>query len=188
MSFVIIIPARFASTRFPGKPLVKIAGISMIEHVYKRATESGAAKVVVATDDQRIMDCVQSFGGEWIQTRADHQSGSDRVYEAACALGLADNEIVLNVQGDEPLISANNIACIAKALHDNSWDMATLREAFASFDAIQNPNQVKVVVDTQQAALYFSRSPIPFYAAQSNAMPKDWFRHIGIYGYQFRNA
>jgi 3-deoxy-manno-octulosonate cytidylyltransferase (CMP-KDO synthetase) len=177
MKIIGIIPARFGSSRFPGKPLVKIAGITLIERVYRRAEQAGLAKVIVATDDKRIENEVLSFGGKAVMT-GEHHSGTDRIAEAAA------NEIcdaVINIQGDEPLIEPGIIKSITAALANNSWaDIATAASEIKEKDEIINPNVVKVVFAANGRALYFSRSKIP-YSSKDNA---NLFRHIGIYGYR----
>jgi 3-deoxy-manno-octulosonate cytidylyltransferase (CMP-KDO synthetase) len=171
-SVVAIIPARYDSTRFPGKILADLAGRPMIEHVYRRA--SSATKVhgtIVATDDLRIAEAVQAFGGAAVMTRRDHVSGTDRIAEVMAELPC---NIVVNVQGDEPLIEPDTIdAATVPLLEDPSIHMTTLSRPFAGEAEISNPHVVKVVTDTQGRALYFSRSPLPTARA-----------HIGLYGYR----
>lgn len=179
--FMVVIPARFASTRLPGKPLLDIAGKPMIQHVYNRACESDASAVVIATDDQRIADAADAFGARVVMTRADHQSGTDRIQEVAAILGLADDAVVVNVQGDEPLIPPQTINQVAENLV--KYPQAGISSLFHTMhDAseLMNPNAVKVVTDAQGFALYFSRSPLPW----QDAEPVHGKRHIGIYGYR----
>ena len=180
MSFHIIIPARYASTRFPGKPLADLKGKPMIAHVCERAAESGAQAVHVATDDERIARAVRKHGFKVVMTRADHPSGTDRLAEAAAQLGLKDEDIVVNVQGDEPLISPALIRQVAERAADA--DMSTACHAIHDAAALDNPNVVKVVLDAKGHALYFSRSRIP-YPREGKA---DCYRHAGIYGYRVR--
>lgn len=193
MSFIVIIPARFASQRLPGKPLKNIAGRPMIERVYRCAQESDAKRVIVATDDQRIYDVVEQFGGEVVMTSPDHPSGTDRLQEVVKNLQLSDDEIVVNVQGDEPLMPACVINQVANNLaQHNDASAATLSEAITDIETVFNPNAVKVVTDSQGYALYFSRAPMPW--ARDNfdkepslrQLPADDLaqRHIGIYAYR----
>lgn len=193
MSFTVIIPARFGSTRFPGKPLADIAGKPMIQHVYERARLSDATRVLVATDDARIADVARGFGAEVCMTSPDHPSGTDRLQEVVASLGLADDEIVVNVQGDEPLIPPVIINQVASNLAANPQaGIATLSEPVEDITGLMNPNVVKVVTDRFGMALYFSRATIPWsrdaFAAAGGReqMPAgfEWQRHIGIYGYR----
>ena len=191
MSFSVVIPARHASTRLPGKPLLDIAGKPMIQHVYERARESSASRVVVATDDQRIAEVVTGFGGEPVMTSTEHASGTDRTEEVCRALGLDEHDIVVNVQGDEPLIPAQVIDQVAAnlAAHPEAG-IATLCEPVTSQADFLNPNIVKVVTNSQGLALYFSRAPVPWdrdgFAAGSDAadVPSAARRHLGIYAYR----
>ncbi len=180
MRFIVIIPARYASTRFPGKPLAPIGGKPMVVHVCERAAQSGAAAVHVATDDERIAQAVRAHGHSALMTRADHASGTDRLAEAARKLGLGENQIAVNVQGDEPLISPKLIAQVARILEKKKADVSTACHAIHDPAALSNPNVVKVVLDREGYALYFSRSQIPY--------PRDGaascYRHAGIYGYR----
>lgn len=191
MSFYIIIPARFGSNRLPGKPLKDIAGKPMIQWVYEAAQKSAAKHVVVATDDQRIADVVTAFGGNVCLTSAEHPSGTDRLQEVVTQLGLEDNEIVVNVQGDEPLIPAAVINQVAADLANNpNSSMATLSEPILDVEDCLNPNVVKVVSNKSHNALYFSRAAIPWnrdtYSSDSPALPSAKLaqRHIGIYAYR----
>ncbi len=183
MSFIVVIPARHASTRLPGKPLLDIAGKPMIRHVYERVCESGAAAVYIATDDQRIADAAGDFGADVIMTRADHQSGTDRIQEVAQALALPESAIVVNVQGDEPLIPPAAINQVASNLEQHAdAGISSLYHAISSGTELINPSAVKVVTDAEGYALYFSRSPLPWQdSAQSDVHGK---RHIGIYAYR----
>jgi len=191
MSFTVVIPARYASTRLPGKPLALIQGKPMIQHVYERAAASGAAEVIVATDDQRICDAVEAFGGRAMMTAPTHQSGTERLAEVIEYLALADREIVVNVQGDEPFIPPEIIRQVADNLaNQRQAPMATLAVAIDTVDDVFNPNSVKVVTDANGYALYFSRAPIPydrehFAKQQTGAVATNtYWRHIGIYGYR----
>lgn len=192
MSFYVVIPARYASTRLPAKPLKMIAGKPMIQHVYERACASAATQVVIATDDTRIQAAVQAFGARVCMTSAAHNSGTDRLQEVVSQLGLGDEEIVVNVQGDEPLIPAAVINQVAANMAANAFaSMATLSEPIHSLADFRNPNIVKVVSDQQGRALYFSRAPIPwprdhFAQAEVTQLPESFpaQRHIGIYAYR----
>lgn len=189
MSYLVVVPARFASTRLPGKPLEDIAGKAMIRHVWERAQESAAERVIVATDDHRIAAACDSFAAECLLTRADHPSGTDRLAEVVDRLALDDDAIVVNVQGDEPLIPAAVIDQVASNLaRVRSASMATLCEPITTPAALRNPNAVKVVFDAQGMALYFSRACIPWprdHDWHREIMPDgDWFRHLGIYAYR----
>jgi 3-deoxy-manno-octulosonate cytidylyltransferase (CMP-KDO synthetase) len=181
MSFIVVIPARYASTRLPGKPLLDIAGKPMIQHVYQRACESEASAVVIATDDQRIADVADRFGAKVVMTRADHQSGTDRIQEVVSTLGLAEQELVVNVQGDEPLIPPATINQVAANLEKHpDAGISSLFHAIHDATELMNPNAVKVVTDAQGYALYFSRSPLPW----QDAEPVHGKRHVGIYAYR----
>lgn len=180
--FAVLIPARHASTRFPGKPLADLAGKPMVVRVCERARDSGADAVCVATDDQRIAQAVRAHGFEARMTRAEHPSGTDRIAEAAAALGLADEAIVVNVQGDEPLIAPALIARVAQALaQDGQASMSTACHPIRDAAAYANPNVVKVVLDAKGGAMYFSRAGIPH--AREGGIP-PCYRHVGIYGYR----
>ncbi|MBT1063187.1 3-deoxy-manno-octulosonate cytidylyltransferase [Bowmanella sp. Y26] len=191
MKFTCIIPARYASTRFPGKPLVDIHGKPMIQHVVERAMESGASRVVVATDDDRIAEVVHSFGGQVCMTGRHHESGTERLAEVVDILGLDADEIVVNVQGDEPFIPAAIIQQVAENLNQHRQaEMATLAVRLTDVEELFNPNVVKVVTDKLGYALYFSRATIPydrarFLDADSIDEIGDYYlRHIGIYAYR----
>ncbi len=192
MKFTVVIPARYASTRLPAKPLKDIAGKPMIQHVYERALESNAHQVIIATDDVRIETVAKSFGAQVCMTSAEHTSGTDRLQEVVKQLGLANDEIVVNVQGDEPLIPAQVINQVANNLVSmDSAAMATLSEPIHSLADFRNPNIVKVVSDRNGRALYFSRAPIPwprdhFAQPDINQLPNNFpvQRHIGIYAYR----
>jgi 3-deoxy-manno-octulosonate cytidylyltransferase (CMP-KDO synthetase) len=181
LKFHVIVPARYASTRFPGKPLADLAGKPMIVHVCERAARSGAAGVHVATDDKRIFDVVKAHGQRAIMTRADHPSGTDRLAEAAKKLALKDSEIVVNVQGDEPLIAPKLISQVARILASKKKaSVSTACHAIHDEGVLGNPNVVKVVMDAEGYALYFSRSRIPFPREGGT----ECYRHAGIYGYR----
>lgn len=180
--FTVVIPARYASTRFPGKPLADIGGKPMVVRVCERAAQSGAAAVHVATDDERIAAAVRAHGHAVIMTRADHATGTDRIAEAARHLGLADDEVVVNVQGDEPLIPPALIAQVADALAQRpAASVSTACHPIHDAPSMENPNVVKVVLDRQGYALYFSRSRIPY---PRNGQAAPCYRHAGIYGYR----
>ena len=181
MKFQVIIPARYASSRFPGKPLAEIAGKPMVVHVCERAARSGAAAVHVATDDARIAAAVRAHGHEAIMTRADHASGTDRLAEAARKLKLGEKQIVVNVQGDEPLISPRLIRTVGSLLEKKrDASVSTACHAIHDAAALASPNVVKVVLDAEGYALYFSRAQIP-YPREPGAV---CYRHAGIYGYR----
>jgi 3-deoxy-manno-octulosonate cytidylyltransferase (CMP-KDO synthetase) len=179
VKFHVIIPARFGSSRFPGKPLADLAGRPMVVRVCEQAARSGAAAVHVATDDARIAEAVSSHGHSALMTRPDHVSGTDRIAEAAAQLRLKDEDLVVNVQGDEPLIEPALIGQVAAAL-DEHTDMSTACHAIHDEASLGNPNVVKVVLDAKGHALYFSRSRIP-YPREHGAV---CYRHAGIYGYR----
>lgn len=181
-AFAVLIPARFASTRFPGKPLADLAGRPMVVHVCERARQSGAAPVCVATDDARIAQAVRAHGFEACMTRAEHASGTERIAEAAAQLGLADGLIVVNVQGDEPLIAPRLIARVAAALEARpDASVATACHPLHDAAAFANPNVVKAVLDAKGDALYFSRAGIPY--PRDGGSPAG-YRHVGIYAYR----
>ncbi len=188
--FKVVIPARYASTRLPGKPLLDIAGKPMIVHVCERAQEADAGQVVVATDDQRIFDTVTALGIQVVMTDPNHQSGTERIAEVASTLGWADNEIIVNLQGDEPLIPPEYIRDVAAALAGQQQaGIATLAAKIQDADEIFNPNAVKVVLDKNGYALYFSRAPMPWNRASFpahhviDATGLPHLRHIGMYAY-----
>ncbi|CCG86819.1 3-deoxy-manno-octulosonate cytidylyltransferase [Erwinia piriflorinigrans] len=188
MSFVAIIPARFASTRLPGKPLVDIHGKPMVVHVMERALESGAERVIVATDHIDVARAVEAAGGEVCMTRADHQSGTERLAEVIDHYQFPDDKVIVNVQGDEPMIPPVIIQQVAKNLAQRSVGMATLAVPVDSVEEAFNPNAVKVVRDAQGNALYFSRATIPWdrerFATSQDSIGDHFLRHIGIYGYR----
>ena len=189
--FTVIIPARHASTRLPGKPLADIAGKPMVVRVAERAMQSGAARVVVATDDERVRAAVASFGVTACMTRDDHPTGTDRLAEAAMSLALADHEIVVNVQGDEPLLEPalmRRMAALLASREDAS--MATACHPIADAAEAFNPNVVKVVLDARGDAMYFSRATIPWardaFAKTRDTLPEGIavYRHYGLYAYR----
>lgn len=185
--FTVLIPARLASTRLPDKPLADIDGLPMIVRVAQRATASGAQRVVVAADDRRIVEICTAHGVEALLTRTDHPSGSDRLAEACVRLTLPDDAIVVNVQGDEPLIAPALIDAVAATLAgQQEAAMSTAAHPIATAEEFANPNVVKVVLDGRGHALYFSRAPIPRWRDGAGAMPSAPapLRHIGIYGYR----
>ncbi|APZ05983.1 3-deoxy-manno-octulosonate cytidylyltransferase [Kosakonia cowanii] len=189
MSFVVIIPARYASTRLPGKPLVDINGKPMVVHVLERARESGAERIIVATDNEEVREAVQAVGGEVCMTRADHQSGTERLAEVVEKCGFSDETVIVNVQGDEPMIPPAIIRQVADNLAARrDVGMATLAVPIESAEEAFNPNAVKVVMDAQGYALYFSRATIPWdrdrFAASRETIGDSFLRHIGIYGYR----
>lgn len=189
MSFIVVIPARFASTRFPGKPLADIVGKPMIQHVVERATEAGADRIIVATDDTRIANVAEGFA-EVCMTDRRHTSGTERIAEVIDRTRLGDDTIVVNVQGDEPFVPAQNIRQVADNLRARpSVSMTTLATEIHSAAEVINPNVVKVVMNQLGNALYFSRSAIPFERDRmlnhpNDADPQLYLRHIGLYGYR----
>ena len=190
MAFCVLIPARMASSRLPDKPLADIAGVPMVVRVAQRAKLSSASRVAVAADDARIVAACQAHQIDVVLTRTDHPSGSDRLAEACDLLGLQDSEVVVNVQGDEPLIDTNAIDAAAKLLHTRSdCSMSTLAHAIDNVADFANPNVVKVVLDAHQTALYFSRAPIAWwrdgFAHGITSLPNPApLRHVGLYGYR----
>ncbi len=186
--FIGIIPARYASTRFPGKPLADLGGMTVIERVYRRAS-TAIPDVVVATDDRRIFDAVVAFGGKAVMTSPDHRSGTDRCREAYDNLG-SDAEVVINIQGDEPFIDPSQLRQLAGCFDDERVDIATLARPFPAdkpYEALENPNSPKVVISPRMDALLFSRSVIPFLrGADKNEWPSlhQYFTHIGLYAYR----
>lgn len=180
---LIVVPARYASVRFPGKPLAEILGKPMIQHVFEGAGRSRhASRVIVATEDQRIKTVVEAAGGEAVLTRADHRTGTDRVAEVAAHVPA---QIYINVQGDEPLIDAKTIDAVAAAmLEDESIQLATPCSAITQKNDIMDPNIVKVVRDFDGNALYFSRAPIPWVRDTGTRVAASHWKHIGLYGYR----
>lgn len=185
MPFHVIVPARWASTRLPGKMLADLGGLPMVARVAQQAQQSGARSVTVATDHVQIADAVQKHGIAVLMTSVDHPSGTDRLAEAVTQLGLDDQDIVVNVQGDEPLIDPALIGLVAQALHaDPQADIATCASPLKDETLRQNPNVVKVVCDTRGHALYFSRAPIPH--DRDGLGRAHCLHHIGIYAYRVR--
>ncbi len=188
MSFTVLVPARLASSRLPRKPLADIGGLPMVVRVARRAALAGASRVVVAADDVEIVQACERHGVTALLTRTDHATGSDRLAEACTLLGLADDALVVNVQGDEPLIEPSLIGACAAQLRDHSdCVMGTAAHPIASAAEYANPNVVKVVLDAAGRALYFSRAPIPFWrdAVPALALPSPApLRHIGLYAYR----
>jgi 3-deoxy-manno-octulosonate cytidylyltransferase (CMP-KDO synthetase) len=191
MSYTVIIPSRYASTRLPGKPLLDIAGKPMIQRVYEQALKSTASRVIIATDSEAIATVAAGFGAEVCMTSADHPSGTDRIQEVAQRMQLPLSEIVVNVQGDEPLIPPAVIDQVAANLKNHGEAaIATLCEPIESLEMLLDPGVVKVVSNDQGMALYFSRAPIPWprdeFANGSQTLPNGrcWFRHLGIYAYR----
>ncbi len=188
MKFIGIIPARYASTRFPGKPLVKIGDKTMIERVYRRV-QAALDEVIVATDDERIYNEVKSFGGDVVMTSTNHRSGTDRCYEAYCTSG-SSADTVINIQGDEPFINPSQIEALKECFDDEACQIATLVKPFNpsdGFDALFNNNTPKVTIDDAGYALYFSRSIIPYvrdvdYKKWADSV--NFYTHIGLYGYK----
>ena len=192
MSFRVIIPARYESTRLPGKPLRDMAGKPMIQHVYDCATRSDAAQVIIATDDARIQQAAENFGATVCMTSTQHRSGTERLAEVIETLHIADDDIIVNVQGDEPLMPTVCINQVAEALANSSpASVATLCTPITTHHQLFDPHVVKVVRDTDNMALYFSRAPIPWhrdeFATKPDSLPTDntpYFRHIGLYAYR----
>jgi len=196
MSAIVVIPARYASTRFPGKPLALLKGIPIIQHVYQNSLNARlAGEVIVATDSETIYETVMSFGGKAVMTSTDHQSGTDRIAEVAASTSY---DIMVNVQGDEPLIRAEMIDAVISVLDDNRASLGTLAIPIRDSREIFDSNIVKVVFDAEGFAWYFSRAPIPYHRdewssalaqsrelrAKSDSVTHDCFKHIGIYSYR----
>lgn len=184
MGFIGIIPARYASTRFPGKPLAIIHGKPMIQVVYEHVCKAGLDQVAVATDDERIAECVRGFGGQVVMTQPTHPSGTDRCGEAAALLGLHDNDVIVNIQGDEPGISTKEIGLLTSLFARPEVHIATLVRPFTDPEEAENPNKVKVVLALNGKALYFSRLPIP-YVRDSHSPAPTYYQHLGIYAYRY---
>lgn len=189
MKFLAIIPARYASSRFPGKPLAMLGGRPMIEHVYRRVSSVMGDDVAVATDDSRIAEAVEAFGGRAVMTSASHRSGTDRCREACDIIG-GDYDVVINVQGDEPFIAASQIRALMGCFDSPEVDIASLARPFpptGCYDTLADTNTPKVVTDTQMNALYFSRSVVPYVR---DAAHEEWpskvgfLTHVGLYGYR----
>lgn len=185
MKFIGIIPARYASTRFPGKPLALLGGKPVIQHVYEKVAAVLEA-AYVATDDERIYDAVKSFGGQVVMTRIDHKSGTDRIEEAIEKIG-GEWDVVVNVQGDEPFVAKSQLDTICHCFDDPTTQIATLGKPFESMEAVQNPNSPKIVVDNMGFAMYFSRSVIPYVRGKEESSwltHYPFLKHLGIYAYR----
>lgn len=185
MKFIGIIPARYASTRFPGKPLALLGGKPVIQHVYEKVAAVLEA-AYVATDDERIYDVVKSFGGQVVMTRTDHKSGTDRIEEAIEKIG-GEWDVVVNVQGDEPFVAKSQLDTICHCFDDPPTQIATLGKPFESMEAVQNPNSPKIVVDNMGFAMYFSRSVIPYVRGKEKSSwltHYPFLKHLGIYAYR----
>jgi len=181
---ITFIPSRYDSKRFPGKPLAPIAGKPMIEHVYQRALSCpDVSDVIVATDDERIFQCVEGFGGKSIMTDANHPSGTDRIAEASLKMNLGRDDLIVNVQGDQPIFRPSTISdMLAPLREDPDIPMSTLKYRITDEREIDDPNHVKVVTDKEGFALFFSRSPIPFFRdSRSNQV---YYKHLGFYAYR----
>jgi 3-deoxy-manno-octulosonate cytidylyltransferase (CMP-KDO synthetase) len=185
MKFIAIIPARYASTRFPGKPLAMLGGKMVIERVYQQAV-SVLGEAYVATDDERILRAVESFGGKAVMTSVNHKSGTDRIEEAATKLNT-DADVIINIQGDEPFIQVSQLETVKHLFDDPGTQIATLGKPFESMEAVMNPNSPKIVTDIHGYALYLSRSVIPYVRGKEQ---EEWLRHfpflkhIGLYAYR----
>lgn len=185
MKFIAIIPARYASTRFPGKPLAKLCGKTVIQRVYEQANDV-LEEAYVATDDQRIYDTVVAFGGKAVMTSTNHRSGTDRIQEAAIKIGT-EADVIINVQGDEPFIHKSQLETVKSLFNDPNTQIATLGKPFESIEAIENPNSPKIVTDINGYAMYFSRSVIPYIRGKEKV---EWLtsfpflKHIGLYAYR----
>ena len=185
MKYIAIIPARYASTRFPGKPLAVLGGKTVIQRVYEQVS-SVLDDVYVATDDERIFYCVESFGGNAVMTRSDHKSGTDRIQEAVEKIAT-QADVIINVQGDEPFIQPSQVETLMHLFDEPTTQIGTLGKRFDSIEAVQNPNSPKIVTDTRGFALYFSRSVIPYIRGVE---AQNWFgqypflKHLGIYAYR----
>ena len=190
--FKVVLPARYASSRLPGKPVLDIAGRPMIQHVYERACESGAAEVVIATDDERVALCAKDFDAEVCMTSTAHHSGTDRIAEVVKKLGWADDAIVVNLQGDEPCMPAQLVNQVATDMASHTHaNITTLSSKITDRKTLFDPHAVKVVTDTEGYALYFSRAPIPYHrdeflSGQGDVLPQGvpFSRHIGLYAYR----
>jgi len=183
---VAIIPARYHSNRFEGKPLAEIFGKPMIQHVYERAMSSSLlSRVAVATDDERIADCVYAFGGEAVMTSPDHVSGTDRLAEAATIMDIPEQDVVVNIQGDQPLFQVEVVEQVAvPLLLDPALTMSTLIYKIVREEEIDDPNHVKTVFDRNGNALYFSRASIPFQRDPESPPPPTYYKHLGFYAYR----
>ena len=185
MKFIGIIPARYASTRFPGKPLAILGGKTVIQRVYEQVV-SVLAEAYVATDDERIRQAVEAFGGKAVMTRTDHKSGTDRIQEAAENIGTTA-DVIINVQGDEPFIQQSQLATVKALFDDPQVQIGTLGKPFESMDAVENPNSPKIVCDMNGYAMYFSRSVIPYVRGKEPSVWLEHFpylKHLGLYAYR----
>ncbi|KII79592.1 3-deoxy-manno-octulosonate cytidylyltransferase [Vibrio renipiscarius] len=186
MSFTVVIPARYQSTRLPGKPLADIGGKPMIQWVYEQAKQAGADQVIIATDDERVEQVAKAFGAQVCMTSPNHESGTERLAEVVKLMNIADDHIIVNVQGDEPLIPPSIIAQVAENLANSHAPMSTLAVEISDEAEVFNPNAVKVLTDKDGYAMYFSRASIPWdrdnFANKTIAQPL--LRHIGIYAYR----
>ena len=185
MKFIGIIPARYASTRFPGKPLALLGGKPVIQHVYEKVA-AVLETAYVATDDERIYDVVKSFGGQVVMTRTDHKSGTDRIEEAIEKIG-GEWDVVVNVQGDEPFVAKSQLDTICHCFDDPTTQIATLGKPFESMEAVQNPNSPKIGVDNMGFAMYFSRSVIPYVRGKEKSSwltHYPFLKHLGFYAYR----
>jgi 3-deoxy-manno-octulosonate cytidylyltransferase (CMP-KDO synthetase) len=189
-AYHIVIPARYASERLPGKVLLNLGGKPLLQHVWLRASESAAQSVVIATDDERIVAAAEAFGARVVLTAAEHQSGSDRIAECAALLGWPDDHLVVNLQGDEPLMPAACLDQVAALLDQRpDCEVASLYWPISEAGEVSNPNAVKVVTDARDRALYFSRAPIPYRRdyekiEQAISAGLTWKRHLGLYAYR----
>ncbi len=185
MKYIAVIPARYASTRFPGKPLAMLGGKTVIQRVYEQAV-SVLSEAYVATDDERIFQAVEAFGGRAVMTRADHKSGTDRIQEAVQKIGT-DADVIINIQGDEPFVQPSQIKTLMHLFDDPETQIGTLGKRFETMEAVCNPNSPKIVTDRRGFALYFSRSVIPYIRGIEE---KDWLthypflKHLGVYAYR----
>lgn len=189
MKKVGVIPARFGSSRLPGKPLLEIKGKPMVQLVYEQALKAELDDVVVATDDRRILDCVEGFGGKAVLTDRNHSSGSDRVMEAARKLGLENGDIIVNIQGDEPFIPPIMVKQVLNCFADARVELATLASQIEDEEQLFNPNQPKVLINKKGFAAYFSRSPLPYVRDVKEAAwleTQKFYKHIGLYAYRFQ--
>ena len=191
MKYIAIIPARYASTRFPGKPLAVLGGKTVIQRVYEQVA-SVLGETYVATDDERIFQAVQAFGGQAVMTRSDHKSGTDRIQEAIEKLQASNYktslpDVIINVQGDEPFIQRSQIKTLMHLFDDPETQIGTIGKPFETMEAVENPNSPKIVTDLRGYALYFSRSVIPYVRDKSQISafkPQDYLKHLGLYAYR----
>ena len=185
MKFIGIIPARYASTRFPGKPLALLGGKPVIQYVYEKAV-SALDEAYVATDDQRIFDAVQQFGGQAVMTRSDHKSGTDRIEEAVEKLGTSA-DVIINIQGDEPFVQPSQLQTLCRLFDHTQTQIGTLGKRFVTMEEVMNPNSPKIAVDRHGFALYFSRSVIPYVRGKEQQewlLHYPYLKHLGLYAYR----